>query len=187
MKTIAHITGVLAFSVAFAVHPQAQAGGERFTATASIKSPTVTGTAPVIFQINGFVSASDRDRLLAVVKGHKTTEIHDALGAMPDLGYVELDGQQTPIKYAYAQPTGSGRLISVVTAKPIRHIGAQLPDAKPKKGYDLAFALLILDANDHGDGEFAPATKIKMDDKGAIVTEDYGPATVHLTGIAKTK
>jgi hypothetical protein len=78
-------------------------------------------------------------------------------------------------------------LITVVTNHAIVHLGADLPDAKPKAGFDLAFALLVLDGADKGDGEFAPAAKITMDKNGAIVTEDYGPATVHLTGVGKAK
>jgi hypothetical protein len=143
--------------------------------------------APVSFQIDRFVSDADREKFMTVVKRHKTTEIHDALAAMPDIGVIETSGTKTPIKYAYAAPSGGGRLITVVAASPIMHIGGDLPDAKPKKGYDLAVAFLILDAAGTGDGEMAMATKVTVDKKGAVVTEDYSPATVHLTGIATAK
>jgi hypothetical protein len=165
----------------------AKADGEHFTATASMTSAKVKHSAPVSFQIDHFVSDADRDKFMAIVKRHKTTEIHDALAAMPDIGVIETANKKTPIKYAYATPTGGGRLITVVTAQPVLHIGGDLPDAKPKQGYDLAVAFLILDAGDKGNGEFAPATKVKIDAKGAIVTEDYGPATVHLTDVSKAK
>jgi hypothetical protein len=173
--------------VVAAMHPAAAADAERFTATASMTSHNVKHSAPVTVQIDRFVSDADRDKFMAVVKRHKTTEIHEALAAMPDIGVIETSGTKTPIKYAYATPSGGGRLITVVTAAPIIHIGGDLPDAKPKKGYDLALAFLILDATDKGDGELAAATKVKVDAKGAIVTEDYSPATVHLNGISKTK
>jgi hypothetical protein len=133
------------------------------------------------------VSDADRDKFMATVRKHKTTEIHDALAAMPDIGVIETSGTRTPIKYAYATPSGGGHLITIVTAKPILHLGGDLPDAKPKKGYDLALAFLILDANDSGHGELALATKVKIDANGAVVTEDYSPATVHLTDITKAK
>jgi hypothetical protein len=186
MKTFACIAVVLAF-FAVVAHPLAQAGGERFTATATMKSPKVSHTSPVTFQIDRFNSDADHDKLMAVVKRHKTTEIHEALAAMPDIGYIELAGTKTPIKYAYARPANGGRLITVLTGKAILHIGADLPDAKPKQGYDLAFGLLVLEADNKGHGELSPASKIKMDANGAIVTQDYGPATVHLTDIAKAK
>ncbi len=178
---------IAAALLAPAAHVLATADGERFTATASMKAANVAHQAPVSFQIDRFVSDADREKFMAVVKRHKTTEIHDALAAMPDIGVIETSGTKTPIKYAYATPSGGGRLITVVAAAPILHIGGDLPDAKPKKGYDLAVAFLILDASDKGDGELAMATKVNVDKKGAVVTEDYSPATVHLTGIAKAK
>jgi hypothetical protein len=191
MQTMSFRTGAAAAIVVALLAPGAQllakADGERFTATASMKAQNMTHSAPVTIQIDRFVSQADRDKFMAVVKRHKTTEIHDALAAMPDIGVIETSGTKTPIKYAYATPSGGGRLITVVTAQPIMHIGGDLPDAKPKQGYDLAVAFLILDANDKGDGELAAATKVKVDAKGAIVTEDYSPATVHLTGISKAK
>jgi hypothetical protein len=186
MKTFARIAVVMA-SVAVVAHPRAQAAGERFTATATMKSPKVSHSSAVTIQIDRLNSDADRDKLMEVVKRHKTTEIHQALAAMPDIGYIELAGTKTPIKYAHAQPANGGRLMTVLTGKAILHIGADMPDAKPKQGYDLAFALLVLDADNKGHGELSPASKIKMDANGAIVTEDYGPATVHLTDVAKAK
>lgn len=184
------MTKIITFAAALVVaaaHPIAQGAGEHFTATASIKSAKITKSAPVAFQIEHFISDADRDRIMAVVKRHKTTEIHDALAAMPDIGFVDMGGTKTPIKFAYARPANDGRLITLVTGKAILHIGSDVPDAKPKDGYDLAFALLILDGKGQGNGELAPATKIKMDANGAIVTEDYGPATVHLNDVKKAQ
>jgi hypothetical protein len=43
------------------------------------------------------------------------------------------------------------------------------------------------DASGKGDGELAPATKVKMNDQGAIVTGEYGAETVRLVNIVKAK
>ena len=167
--------------------PAAQPQGERFTATASVKSPKASASAPVAFQIDRFVTDADRDRIKAVVEKHDNHATHAALAKMADVGFIELAGRRTPIKYAYARPTGDGRLITLLTAAPILYLGGAAPDAKPKKGFDLALALLILDGHDSGEGELAPAVKLKTDAAGAIVTEDYGREVVRLTGIAKAK
>jgi len=187
-RRVAAATFVAALMVLAMHHPVARgADGERFTATATMTSAKATHSAPVTFQIDRFVSEADRDKFMAIVKRHKTTEIHDALAAMPAIGFIQTGDSKTAIKYAFARPSGGGRLITVATDKPIMHLGGDLPDAKPKKGFDLALAFLILDASDRGDGELALATKVKLDANGAIVTEDYSPATVHLTGIAKAQ
>ena len=160
---------------------------ETFSETASVKSPTATAAVPVTIRVDRFVSDAERDKLLAVIKGHDPAATQHALEAAADIGYIEVGKRRTPIKYAYARATGDGRLLTVVTARPVLFVGGAAPDAKPKAGFELALALLMLDSRDRGDGELAPAARVKMNDTGAIVTDDYGPETVRLTGIARVK
>ena len=185
MGIMKRLSGVVAIAVL--------AGGtslvaqETFTATASVKSPKASASAPVTISVDRFVSDADRDRIMAVIKKNDGAATRAALAALPDIGYIELAQKKTPVKYAYARSTGGGRLITVVTAQPILYLGGAAPDAKPKEGFDLALALLILDGADKGDGELAPAVKVKMNDAGAIVTDEYGSEVVRLTGISKSK
>ena len=164
-----------------------QPGAETYTATASVKSPTATAAVPVKIQIDRFVSDADRDKILAVVKGNDPAATQRALASAPDIGYIEIATRKTPVKYAYARATGGGRLITVVTARPVAFVGGAAPNAKPKGGFELALALLVLDGQDRGDGEIAPAARVKMNDSGGLVTDDYSHETVRLTGIARGK
>ena len=163
----------------------AQGAGTTFKATASVKSPGKSASVPVTIHIDQFTSDADRDKVVAAVKGHQPGEPQKTLAAMPDIGYIAVGETKTPIKYAYTRPTGGGRLVTAVTSKAIYYIGGREPNAKPKAGYDLALALMVLDANDTGDGEMAPAVKLKVDANGAIVTEDYGSEVVRLTKVTK--
>jgi len=163
----------------------AQAAVGTFKATAAVKAPGKSAAVPVTIHIDHFIADADRDKVVAAVKGGKPGEPQKTLAALPDLGYVAVGATKTPLKYAYARSTGSGRLITVVTAKAIYYIGGSEPNAKPKAGYDMALALMVLDGNDTGDGELAPAVKVKLDENGAIVTQDYGKEVVRLTKIAK--
>lgn len=160
---------------------------ETFKATASIKSPQANASAPVTIRIDRLVSDADRAKIIAVVKENDAARIRKALAAMEDIGFVEMGKQRTPIKYAYATPSGGGRLITVLTAAPIMFVGGSAPDAKSRDSFDLGLALLVLDAADTGEGELSPAAKIKTNSDGAIVTEDYGREVIHLTGISKVK
>jgi hypothetical protein len=164
----------------------AQAGGTTFKATASVKSPGKNAAVPFAVHIDRFITDAERDKVVAAVKGKQAGEPQKTLAAMPDVGYIQVGEKRTPIKYAYARPTGSGRIVTVVSAKAIYYLGGSEADAKPKAGYDLALALLVLDANDTGDGEFAPAAKVSVDANGAVVTQDYGSEVVRLTKIAKS-
>jgi hypothetical protein len=109
------------------------------------------------------------------------TATRELLAKQRDAGTLQLGSQRASIKYAYARSTGSGRLITVITAQPI---GGS--DAKSKPGFDLGLALLELTASGPGHGELSPAAKVRIDGQGAIVTEGATPAdTVQLSNVAK--
>ena len=93
-----------------------------FSATASVKGPSGSGSRPVTIRIDKFVSDADRDAVIAVIKAKKPGETLKALTAKPDIGYVEVGDKRTPIKYAYARSTGDGRLITFVTAQPLAYL-----------------------------------------------------------------
>lgn len=159
--------------------------GMTFKATASVKAPGKSVSVPITIRIDRLISDADRDKVVAAVKAQQSGEPQKTLAALPDIGLIKVGAIETPVKYAYARATGAGRMITVVTAKPVYFLGGNEPNAKPKAGYNIALALLVLDANDTGDGEFAPAVKVKLDANGAVVTDDYGSEVVRLTKIAK--
>lgn len=186
--TMKMLTGALiAALIAIVNVSAAQDAGLTFTATATVKAPGKSASVPITIHITHFMSDADRDKVVAAVKAGDSAATTKLLAGMPDLGYFALGNTRTPIKYAYARATGDGRLITVVTAKPIHFVGGAEANAKPKAGYDLGLALLVLNAQDTGSGEVAPAVKIKVDDKGAVVTDDYGSEVVRLVNVAKGK
>ena len=171
--------------LAAGVTANAQGTGATFKATATVKAPGKSASVPVTIRIDRFISEADRDKVVAAVKAQTPGEPQKTLAAMSDVGYLAIGEKRTPLKYAYARSTGGGRLITVVTAQAVYYLGGSEPNAKPKEGYDIALALLVLDGQDTGDGELAPAVKLKVDAAGAIVTNDYGSDVVRLTKVAK--
>jgi hypothetical protein len=167
----------------------AQGTAETFTATATAKTAKVIGAEPVKIVLNKYVAEADRTAVLDALKAGGTAAALPVLKKLPDLGTIEVLGKSTPIKYAFARSMGpgAGRIITVVTAQPIHYVMAGLSGDKPKAGYELGLALLILDSNDKGDGEIDPAAKIKVDASGAIVIDDYGAIKVWLKDVAKAK
>jgi hypothetical protein len=185
------LVGSLAY-LGFSVIPAAisgQAAAEVFTATATAKDATRSAAEPVKIVLNAYLTDAERDAAVAALKTGGTTGLQQALEKMKDLGTIEVKGTTTAIKYAYSRSMGpdAGRIVTLVTAKPILYVGGNAAGAKPKAGYDVAIALLILDSNEKGDGEINPAAKLKMDDQGAIVTDDYGAVKVWLKNVAKAK
>ena len=191
MKTHQLVNVICAASVALVavmcVVPSAIAQSqETLTATATLKSAGgASASAPLTAVIARFATDAERDALVAAVKSGGTSAARDLLAKRADAGSIQLGARRTPIKYAYARSTGSGRLITLVTSEPLAFIGAGVPEAKPKAGYDLGRVLLEVDASGGGKGELAPAAKVRVDAQNAIVTEDYGAEVVRLSNVAK--
>ena len=171
----------------FIAPTHAQSTPETFTATATVKT-TAGGsvTAPVVITITRWTSDEERKAVGTAIKSGGTAALKTALAAMPDAGTIQVGERTTPLKYVYGRSIGAGRLITVAAAQPIIHLGAGAAEAKPKAGFDVALALIQVDAAGKGTtGELAPAATVKLDANNAVVVQDYGVEVVRLTGIAK--
>ena len=132
------------------------------------------------------LTTAERDTLLAAFKSGDAAALKKALAAQPTLGYVEGANK--------VEGPGQVRLPALDGRREDRHDRLQRadrlhrrrrPEREAEGGYDLAYVLLILDADGKGTGEAAPAAKLKFRDDGALVTEDYGAGTVWLKDVAR--
>ena len=105
-----------------------------------------------------------------------------SLKSMPDAGYIERRASNHP-SYAYVRPTGGGRIVTVVAPTPIVFLGAGVPGATSKAGFDLSLALLDVKDATTGTGELAPAATAKVNDTGGIETKDYGSDVIKLMNV----
>ena len=175
-------------SLACATLAQAQRGAESFTATATVKTAgAAEATAPVTITIDRKMPEAEVDKLVAAFKSGGAVGLRKALAGVPPTGSVQLaEGASTPARITFESPTDTGRLIIIVTDKPLLFLGAGVPGAKPKEGYDFAVIDLEVDASGAGSGTLAPAAKITL--KGsAFVVQDYASDLVRLAGVKKVK
>lgn len=162
------------------------AAQEAWTARAETKSADgKVLTAPVAFSVDRLLTVAERDAVLEAFKNGGQAAVKKAFAGMKQIGFVEAGGKKVPIKFAFARSMGSGRLLNLVCDQAIAYIGGNIPNAKPKEGFDLALAVLILDDAGNGNGEIVPAAKLKLREDGALTTEDYGGGTVWLKEIKK--
>ena len=165
-----------------------RAAVETINATAYVKTAGgVEATAPVTVTIDRLSTDAERDAAVAAVKQGGTRGVRDLLLTARPLGAVRVGATTTVIKYAYARPMGDRRLVTVITGSPIAFIGSSLPGAPPREGFDLGILLIDVGPARPGEGEMVPAAKIRVDDKGAIVTDDYGADVVRLRDIVVAK
>jgi hypothetical protein len=184
------INGVLALTVCLAAvaaaHPQT--GAETFTATATVKTAdAATASVPVTIVVDRKMSQGEADSLIAAFKTGGASGLRKALAGVPATGSVRL-GTGTPAqtRLTLERPTDKGRLLTIVTDQPILFLGAGVPDAKPKEGYDFAVIDIEVDAKGIGSGTLSPAAKVTVK-QGVFAVEDYVSELVQLTGVSRVK
>jgi hypothetical protein len=131
------------------------------------------------------MSEKEAAPLLAAFKSGGAAALRKALEGVPPTGSVRLgNGQPTPTRLAIERPVGDGRLITLVTETPLMFLGAGMPGAKPREGFDFGVIDLEVNASGSGSGTLAPAAKIGLN-KEAFVVQDYASELVRLTEIKK--
>ena len=178
MKTI---TGFLLLALAGSA-----SAAETFSASAESKSAGGSVLkAPVTISYTVLSTPAERDAIFAALKSGGHEAARKVLLGMKDIGVIEAGKKTVKVKYAFARPMGSGRLLTVVAAEPLAALKSDFTGMQPKPGYDLTLAVLVLDADGKGDGEITPAAKIKLREDGAITTEDASTETIWLKDVAK--
>lgn len=182
--------GILSWMLIVAVSATAggQTGAETFTASATVKTAGgATASAPVTITIDRKMPPAEANALLAAFNAGGAEGLRKALVGVTPTGSVRLGtGDPTPTRLTVERPTGNGRLLTLVTDKPILFLGAGLPGAKPREGYDFAVIDLEVDAVGGGTGTLAPAATVTSK-AGAFVVQDYGAELVRLTSVKRVK
>jgi hypothetical protein len=170
------------------VSTSGQAASEVFTATASIKTAGgASATAPVTITIDRKMSQTEAGSLTAAFKTGGAAALRKALAGVPPTGTIRIAaGAATPTRITVERVTAGGRLLTILTDQPVLFVGAGVPGAKPREGYDFAVIDIQVDAKGSGSGNLAPAAKIRMNGD-AFVVEDFGAEAVQLTAVTKTK
>ncbi len=149
---------------------------ETFTAVAEMKTPGgESASVPVTIAVGRYATSNERRDLIAALKKGGATAAHALLLERDAVGMLQINGQQTQIRYAYAVDTGGSRLITLATAEPI-----PIANMKQQPGYDVGFLLLDLGSSGTGTGQLVPAARVHVDAEDAIVTEHASPDIVQL-------
>jgi len=166
-----------------------QGASEGFTATAAVKAAGgASASAPVTITFDRKMSPREAETLTAAFKSGGAAALRKALVGVKPTGSVKVGaGKATPTRFTIERASGKGRLLTILTDQPLLFLGAGVPGAKPKEGYDFAVIDVEVDASGNGAGTIAPAAKLKMN-QDAFVVEDYGGnELVRLTAVKKTK
>jgi hypothetical protein len=184
------VSGVLSVAVIVSAiaGARAQAVPERFEGTATVKTSTgATASAPVTIVIDRKMPQNEAERFVAAFKTGGAAALRKALVGVAPTGSVKLgSGTPTAARLTIERRTDKGRLLTIVTDTPILFLGAGLPGAKPKEGYDFAVLDLEVDDAGNGIGQLSPAAKVTVN-KDMFVVDDYSSELIRLTGVKKLK
>ncbi len=167
------------------LHAQAR---ETFTATATVKTAGgATASAPVTIVVDRTMPESEVSTLTSAFSKGGAAALRKALTGVSPTGSIRVgNGEPTPARVSLERVTDKGRLLTIVTDRPILHLGAGLPGAKARQGYDFAVVDLEVDATGQGTGTLSPAAKLRLAD-GSLVVEDYGAEALTLSGVKKAR
>jgi hypothetical protein len=183
-------TWLIAVAITAAVVPysSAQTGGETFAATAAVSTAGgATATAPISIVVSRKMTPEEAAKFMEAFSSGGAAALRKALTGVPPTGSIRVgNGEPTQTRLTIERVTDKGRLLTMVADRPILHLGAGLPGAKPKEGYDFAVLDLEVDAAGMGAGALAPAARIQVR-QGAFVVDDYGAESIRLTGVKKVK
>jgi hypothetical protein len=154
---------------------------ETVKATATVKTAGgTTASTPVTVTIDRTTPQAQADALAAAFKTSGAEGLRKALQGVPATGSVQLgDKPATPTRITLERTTDKGRLLTIVTDKPLLFLGAGVPGAKPTAGHDFAVLDLEIAADGSGSGTLAPAAKVTVKG-GAFVVDDYAGELVRL-------
>jgi hypothetical protein len=162
----------------------APAGPETFLATATMATAGgVSATAPVTIVVARTTPENERKALVRAFMTGGEAALRQALGGLSPTGSVRIgNASPTPARITLDRPTDKGRLLTIVTDKPILFVGGGFPDAKPKEGYGFGVLDIEVDAKGNGSGTLSPAAKVKVA-QGAFVIDEYASQALRLTGV----
>ena len=174
--------------VSIAAATSIQPGAETFSATASIKTASgAQATAPVTITVTRKMSQAEADKLTSAFAKGGVAELRKALTGVAPTGSIQIgNGKATPTRLTLERPSDRGRLLTIVTDQPLMFLGAGMPDAKPKQGFDFGIVDITVAANGTGTGTMSPAAKVTVK-QGVFVVDEYSGELVRLTDVKKVK
>jgi hypothetical protein len=133
------------------------------------------------------MSQEEASRLTGEFTKGGVPALRKALVGVPPVGSIQVGGgTPTPARLSIDRPTEKGRLLTIVTDQPLAFVGAGMPGAQSKAGYDFGVVDIEVDAKGNGSGTLSPAAKVSVK-QGAFVVADYASDIVRLTDVKKLK
>jgi len=189
IRALAVVTAALfAAAASLGAAPQSKkkgGGPETFNGKAKVATGTATGDAYFTIQIDHYTPEKDLKAMEQALQTGGSDGFVQALRKAPVAGHLKVGDKSFTIRWARQKPTEKGRVISIVTDAPVYFVGAGLPDAQSRAGFDVAVAQMNIDTSGLGEGSIALAAKVKPGGQAGVEIQDYASEPVKLVSIMR--
>jgi len=168
-----------------AAQSKKKAGPETFNGKARVATGTAVADASFTVQIDQYTPEAVLKAMQQALQSGGSAGFVAALKKAPVAGHLKTGDKTFTIRWARLVETPKGRVISIVTDAPVYFVGAGLPGAQARAGFDVAVAQMNIDTAGLGDGTIALAAHVKPDGKGGVAIQDYAAEPVKLVSIMK--
>jgi len=158
---------------------------ESFNARATVGSAEGRGDAYVNIAVDKYSADKDLQAMEKALHDGGSAAFVAALKKAPAVGKLSVGDKAFTIRWARQKDTPTGRTISLVVDSPVYFIGAGLPGAKPREGFDVSVLLLQMDSSGVGEGKMAAAAKIKSGGDTGVEIEAYDAEPVTLRSVMR--
>jgi hypothetical protein len=159
---------------------------ESFSANAQVTGTEGAAATVVAMKVDRYSADADRDAVAKALTDGGYAAFLAALRQAPVVGTVTFGGQTFNIRWARQQPIANGRMITLVTDKPIFFVGGGNVNAKPREGFDVALFKFKMDDGGVGfDGTMAAAANVKAGGETGVQVGDYADAPITLRTITR--
>jgi hypothetical protein len=156
----------------------------RGTAQAKNANGAVSGTIEI--RIGRYTPAFDRKTVETALLHGGYPRFLTALRNAPEVGQLVLaGGEPFIIRYAREDPEATGRVLVIVTDRPLYFVGAARAGAKPRPGYEVGVLRVQLDAAGQGSGIMAAAARVRPDGDGGVLLDDYAEVPIELVKLTR--
>ena len=180
------LTAFLAATVVAAAQSSRDGAPETFSANAHVTKAGTGGSAATLqIHIERYTPDADRGMVESALKTGGYPAFVPALRKAPEVGYVQLGDQKTPIRWARQAKTEKGRTITLVTDKPVFFVGGGAVAAKPRAGYEVAVLQLTVNDVGLGEGSMAAAARVKPGGPTGVQIDDYAEEPIKLVTVTR--
>ena len=153
----------------------------------TVRDESGGGLPGVTITVTHKMSQAEADKYTGAFAKGGVAALRKALTGVAPTGSIQIgSGKPAPTSLTLERPSDRGRLLTIVTSQPLMFIGAGLPEAKAKEGFDFGIVDLVVADNGTGSGTMSPAAKVTVK-QGVFVIDEYSGELVRLTNVKKVK